>query len=356
LHLAADTGDGLVSPVSEVAFAHKLALQAADAGIPIVYCSSQAASADAPSAYGRTKHDIEHLILPLNAIVIRPGLVVGGRETGLFGLLVALVRRSPVLPDLLPRPMVQPIHVEDLAFTILAAVERVDLRGSILAAAGEPIAFVDLLSGIARYRLRMRRASLPVPSFMLRGMLAVAALKFGSQLSPSRLDSLVRLPVLDAGDDLAKLGISLRPVSSALSPSGQSTRCLLLEARALAQAITDVLPPLGLLRRYVRLLEVFGQRECLSLPKSLLGRRAWLAALDSSARKRQQAPFGGLIWRMNLMSRLAEAQPELADLYLMARPRSGRVAVIRGLMCACLREAHSRFVAPWARYIARGLK
>jgi len=333
-----------------------LALKAAKAGIPIVCCSSQAAAADAPSSYGRTKYDIEQQVLPLNAIVVRPGLVIGGSETGLFGLLVTLVRRSPVLPDLLPRPVVQPVHVEDLALAMLAAIGRNDLGGRILGAAGDPIAFIDLLVGIARYRLGVQRLSMPVPVFILRGMLAIAALKFGSRLSPSRMDSLARLPPLDAGDDLAALGVSLRSVSSALSRSGQSTRCLLLEARILAQATTNVSPPPELLRRYVRLLRVFGQEEGLPIPTSLLGRPTWLAALDLSIRERREARFGGFAWRMNLMSRLAETQPELADLYLMTPPRTGRVAVMRGLMWACLHEAHSRFIAAAARYLAKGLK
>ena len=356
VHLAANTGGGIVSPASEVAFARRLALQAANAGVPIICCSSQAAAADAPSSYGRTKYDIEQQVLPLNAIVVRPGLVIGGPETGLFGLLVTLVRTSPVLPDLLPRPAVQPVHVEDLALAMLAAIRRNDLGGRILAAAGEPIAFIDLLVGIARYRLGVRRLRMPVPIFILRGMFAIAALKFGSRLSPSRMDSLARLPLLNARDDLAALGVSLRSVSSALSRSGQSTRGLLLEARALAQATTNVSPPPELLRRYVRLLRVFGQEEGLPIPTSLLGRPTWLAALDLSIRERREARFGGFAWRMNLMSRLAETQPELAGLYLMTSPRTGRIAVMRGLMWACLHEAHSRFIAAGARYLAKGLK
>jgi len=36
-------------------------------------------------------------------------------KRGLFGTLVKVVRRLPLLPTFLPAPKIQPIHVDDLA-------------------------------------------------------------------------------------------------------------------------------------------------------------------------------------------------------------------------------------------------
>lgn len=354
LHLAANTNGDNLSPASELSFARDLAAQAAGAGIPMVFISSQAAAADAPSDYGRTKFAIEQHVIPQGALVVRPGLVIGGREAGLFGLLVTLVRALPLLPDLLPRPLVQPIHVDDLAAALLAACKRPDLSGRVLAAAGPPITFSDLLVGIARYRLRVRRRRIPMPLLLLRGTLTLAAPFFGARLSPARLDSLIELPLLDALPDLTTLGVVLRPLVNALDRRGRSTRSLLIESHVLTRAMIGKAAPFSLLRRYVRLLQTLGQNEALSLPPSLLSRPTWLAALDTPSRRQTASP-GGLAWRMNVVVRLAEAEPALADLYLMVTNRAGWFMALRGLASAGVRELQTRSVAPLAKQLAKDI-
>lgn len=354
IHLAASTDGGSgVSSKSEIVFAHELATQAARATIPLVFASSQAASASAPSDYGRTKYAIEEQIRPLGAVVVRPGMVIGGQEAGLFGLLVRLVRGSPVIPDLLPRPVVQPIHVDDLAAVLLALCKRKEYCGRVFKAAGDPVAFVDLLAGIARYRLRVRRVQLPVPLQFARALLALASLQGGKRWAPSRMDSLVRLPVLDSEQDLKSVGITLRKVENALDRRGRGVRDLLIEGNALARAVIGVKPPFAMLRRYVYLLRTLGYSNALPLPMFLVRRPAWLAALDMPSLRRKKMSEGGLIWRMDVMSRLAEAQPRLADLYLMTSSRYGKFEAIVDLANAGMRELHSRLFRRVAQRMAK---
>lgn len=353
LHLAANTSGEKSSSSLELSFARGLATQARAAGIPMVFASSQAAAPDAPSDYGRTKYAIEQTIAPLGAVVIRPGLVIGGREAGLFGLLVALVRLSPLLPRLLPRPSVQPIHVDDLSAALLGACTRPDLSGRVLAAAGDAISFDEFLAKIARHRLRVRRLKLPVPVFLLRGALRMAERFLGARFSSDRLNSLIKLPPMDARADLASLNVVLRPLASALNRRGNAVRDLLLEGRALTLALVGAKPPPRLLRRYIYLLHIRGQNEALSLPTRLLSRPAWLAALDTPARRTRAALPGGLAWRMNVVMRLAESQPELADLFLMMPNRSGRLAALRCFLIAGIRELHILAVAPLAKRLAK---
>lgn len=355
LHFAANTHGNDTSPAAELVFARGLAEQAAAGGIPMVFASSQAAAVDAPSPYGRSKFAIEQAIAPLNALSIRPGLVIGGRAVGLFGLLVTLVRALPLLPDLRPRPLVQPIHVDDLAAVFLAACDRSDLAGQILAAAGTPVNLIDLLSGVARHRLRVRRPRLPLPLSWLRLVLRLGAPVLGSRLSPARLDSLVQLPPLDAQADLATLGVTLRPLVNALDRRGRGIRRLLIEGYSLTRAMTGAKPPATLLRRYVRLLYTLGHHEALPLPTSLLTRPTWLAALDTATNRQRGTAPAGLLWRMNLVLRLAESEPSLADRFLMMPNRSGRFFALSGLVRAGVRELQLRLVAPIARHHAKGL-
>ena len=354
IHLASNTeGGGGASSKSEIAFARELARQTAQAAIPLVFASSQASAASAPSEYGRTKYAIEEQIRPLGAVVVRPGMVIGGQEAGLFGSLVGLVRGLPVIPDLLPRPVVQPIHVDDLAAVLLALCKRKECAGRVLTAAGDPIAFVDLLTGIARYRLRVRRVQLPIPLRLVRVLLVLASPQGGSRWSSARLDSLVRLPVFDSKRDLKSLGITLRTVENALDRRGRGVRDLLIEGYALARAVTGAKPPFAMLRRYAYLLQAFGYGDALPLPMFLLRRPTWLAALDMPSLRRDKVVGGSLIWRMNAVSRLAEAQPKLASLYLMTSSRCGKFAAVVDLANAGVREIHSRLLRSVARHVAK---
>jgi uncharacterized protein YbjT (DUF2867 family) len=355
LHLAANTRGDSVSSATELSFAHKLAVQASAAGVPFVFASSQAAASDAPSDYGRTKFAIEQQITALGGVAVRPGMVIGGREAGLFGLLTSLVRASPLLPDLRPRPAVQPIHVDDLAAALLAACTKPDLRGRVLAAAGAPVTFSALLGGIGRHRLRVRRQFVPLPLFILRGLLALTAPVLGPRFSCARLDSLIQLPPLDARADLATLGIVLRPLAAALDRRGRGVRRLLLESHALSRATMGTRPTFALSRRYARILEKLGHGEALPLPTTLVARPSWLAALDTPSRRRHASSPGGLAWRMNVMIRLAETQPALSSLFLMMPDHAGRTAALGAFVSAGMRELQTRAFAPLARHLGRNI-
>lgn len=351
LHLAAVTDDHAAPADAELRFATALAQSCAARGQRLLFVSSQTAAAPS-SRYGRTKAAIERAVLPLGAVVVRPGMVYGGAPSGLYGLLVSLVRKLPLLPDLRPRPRVQPIHVEDLAAALLAALDDDGLRGQTLTLAGPPVSFRTFLSTIARHRLRVRRAWIPVPVSALR-LLLRATVRLDSRLSPERLDSLVGLPMLDARSDLQRLGIHLRDLRDGLSTRGRPDRRLLEEARALGHALLRrrFRPAPGLLRRYVRAIRA-GDEVALDLPTMLLRRPTWIAALDSPAARRGGA-MADVAARMTVFSRLAECEPTLVDAFLLRPGRQGRLRVIWSLADAAMSELHARVISLLARAAAR---
>lgn len=342
VHLAADTTGTSVAAGSEVAFATALAAAAQARGIPLVVASSQVASPSAPSAYGRTKAAIEAAVLPLGAIVIRPGLVYGGEPRGLFGMLVTACRRLPVLPDLRPRPAVQPVHVDDVADAMLAALDRPWLRGRALAVAGRPLAFGAFLEAIARHRLHRPRPRMPVPIAPLRLALALASRLLGPALSPARLDSLVRIPQVDARDDLAQLGIVLRPLEAGLAP-GRGRRALLAEGDRLARAFLRRPAGGAVLRRYARALPALGIADA----DAALARlpRIALPAIDTP-RARQRV--GAAAWRVGVLLRLAEADPRLSSAFLVGE-RAGLARFALDVLRAVQFEIAARLLRPWAR-------
>ncbi len=181
IHLAADTSTSADADADdEIKAAHALIRCAQQGSARFIFISSQTAEATAPGVYGRTKWRIEQHVLAAGGSVIRPGQVYGGPERGLFGLLSGLVRRSPFIPILMPAPGVQPIHVDDLAASILAVVERDDLHAEILnLGAVQPIAFGRFLMSIAAHRVRAARLPVPLPVALLR----LLRLSLGQSLS-----------------------------------------------------------------------------------------------------------------------------------------------------------------------------
>lgn len=348
VHLAADTGAGDIPAADEIAFATALARTAREHGIPLVFVSSQAASVDAPTPYGRTKAAIEQVVLPMGAVAIRPGLVYGGAERGLFGTLCALVRRLPFRPRLIPSPRVQPIHVRDLAAAIVAALATPGLAGRVLCIAGAPVTFDAVLASIARDRLRRLRLPVPVPVALLRFALRAGQVFMGPRMGPARLDSLMLLPAMEGAGDLAALGVVPRGLRDGMTRSGRPLRRLLREARALAKALlgSAVVPP-RILRRYVQALAAHSRRQALPLHGALLAVPALLASLDRAA-ARQAMRTGDLAWRMEAMCRLCEADPSLAPVFL-GHAGGGRLGVLRDVVRAGLAEAGARAMHPLAR-------
>lgn len=350
VHLAANTTGAPLPDDAELTFARTLAEACHSAGIPLVFVSSQAAASSTPSGYGRTKAIIEDAILPFGAIIIRPGLVIGGDAAGLFGMMVAVVRNALVLPMLLPRPMIQPVHVDDLSKALLAALDRPRLAGTCLSIAGDLIPFDELLMKIAYHHLRVRRLRIPVPAVLVRSVLMVVSCATGPRLSHERLDSLTGLKEMHCRPDLQRLDVSLRPLEQALDRRSSLRRSLLLEARSLGRA-TIALPGAGFLRRYAKLLPKLGVPWPLELPAAVLMSPVSVAALDRQFPR--GAPFGSLSWRMDMVTRLAECEPAWAGRFIPLPGSAGFLRACFSFLHALCLELQVRAAAPWVRFLSR---
>jgi nucleoside-diphosphate-sugar epimerase len=129
-----------------------------------VFVSSFSAVADATSAYGRTKYELERECRELGVAIVRPGLVIG--PGGMFGRMIATVRRWPVIP--LPgggRRPVPVVGIDDAAACIEALLGRGAQGEHNLCYAHRP-ALRQLLGSIAR-ALDRRRWFLPIPIGLL---------------------------------------------------------------------------------------------------------------------------------------------------------------------------------------------
>lgn len=335
IHLAADTsGRALLDPAREIASAQSLLEKARAEGARLVFVSSQTAREDAPTDYGRTKWRIERLVLAGDGGVVRPGQVYGGPDAGLFGTLVALVRRLPLLPALLPAPGIQPVHVDDLAQAIVA-VGTVGAGATVFQVAEpEPVSFTDFLRAIARHRLHRRRLFVPVPALLIE--LARRA-SFHRVDALERLGSLLALQPMDTRASLDALGLRLRPLANGMQRAHRPRRTLLAESRAVQHYVLGTSPRRDLVMRHARAVEAVRGAEPLGLPDWALRRPSWLRLLEDPSDTE-------LAWRLDSATALAEATPQGAARFLRAGQPAGLARAVLGLSGAVLAEVFWRCV------------
>ena len=193
----------------------KLFQAARAAGVGKIVCvSSISAFEGCRSLYGRAKLEIEKVALDHGALVVRSGLVYGSEPAGMFGRLVAQVRKSSVLPVFGGGLQAQfLVCQEDLAaFVEKAAAGKIATAPRILTAAHErPWPFRELLSEIAR-GLNKKAKFVSVPWRLVWAGLK-AAETCGLHLN-FRSDSLVSLIYQNPNPDFspnAAAGLVCRP-------------------------------------------------------------------------------------------------------------------------------------------------
>lgn len=344
IHLAAFTGTGAADRQKEFKSAIELIEAARRSNADFIFMSSQTARPDAPTGYGLSKWEIERKVLATGGLVVRPGQVYGGDERALFGTLVSMVRRYPVIPDFLPAPRIQPVHVDDLVQVLLRLVEQHHRAGPDLFCIGAPmpIGFTEFLQCIARDRVGHYRPSLPVPTALIR--IAHRAFSGLPGIGPllSRLASLFDLPSMESRDDLERLQISLRPLADGMARSGRGRRRQLLrEGRSLLGHVLRVPPDASLMKRYVLAVERLSNGRSLMLPDLVL-HFPGLLDMFRSVPTPEGMRAAALAWRIHAAVMIAEASPQGAQRFLgnvtgIGKPHGLAKITLSLLSGACLR-------------------
>jgi nucleoside-diphosphate-sugar epimerase len=153
-----------------------------------VFISSLSSFEGCRSLYGRAKLEVEREALRMGFAVVRPGLVYGERPGGMTGALEQAVKASPLVPLIGDGSHPQyPVHEEDLAELVFALCQREAPPEPVSAAAGEAVAFRELLRRLAARHGR-KPLFLPVPwPLILAGLKAMEAVGLNP---PFRSDSL----------------------------------------------------------------------------------------------------------------------------------------------------------------------
>ena len=339
IHLGANTSSAEDYSEHEVAAAKKMQAAANNCGAKFIFVSSQAAREDAPTIYGRTKWRIEKNVLTHSGFVIRLGQVYGGQKRGLFGTLVNLVERLPVLPAFIPSPFIQPIHVDDCAMALLRFVELKDKRSDVYCLGSvTPVSFTDFLQAISNNRLRCYKFFVPTPVFLISFFSKILGEQLANKFGLYRLNSLFDLPLMDTENDMHDIGIELRPLFSGMHRSGDNRRRRLIhEGTALLTYILREKPTSTLVRRYVRMVEKLKKGEPLAISTWLLRWPASLVLLDNPRASKTKF-MNEFIRRVDAATVLAEASGQGAVRFLGAMESMWKITSLFKIITAVTLE------------------
>jgi nucleoside-diphosphate-sugar epimerase len=311
IHLASETRRGASTDLEmELLSVQRLLRATGMSGARFVFVSSQTASQSAPTSYGRAKMRIEQEVLAHGGLVVRPGLVYGGLEAGLFGTLCRFIRTYHAFPWMLPAPMVQIVHVDDLSRALVTASCSPTLGTGVISIA-EPtqVPFHRFLAAIAEYRIDRVVCPVPLPLIILLPCLDLLHWFLGTKIDPGQLRSLIALPPLDTQSDLDKLKIRPVEIETGLCRSGKDTRQKLIEARTILGYILGTHASFGALRRYVRAMETVNDTRPLRFNRCLRAVPSLLIFFDQPV-IRKAAGGAAFFRRVELATAIAEATPQ----------------------------------------------
>ena len=141
----------------------------------IIYISSVSAFNNSYSVYGKIKIEIENIAKKYNAIIIRPGLIYSKKQQGgMFGSIVNVVKRIPVLPLIdNGEQILYMCKLETLCELIYKlSILKASNLDIIIAANNEPVKFKEIIK-IIKTRYNKKRLLLPFPSIILLYILII---------------------------------------------------------------------------------------------------------------------------------------------------------------------------------------
>ncbi len=227
-----------------------------------VFVSSQSAAQSSPTKYGRSKWQIEQLLTCEGEIVVQPGMVTGGAPGGVYGTLLKLCRRFPIVPVVNGSAPVYPVHIDDLCDGILKiAGSDWPSRGVVRVAARAPMAFTAYLRMLGLTRLGRPVMPLRVPFAPVLWINRIAARsRWLPSVSEERLIGLAALkPVREDPRASTQDAAPVRDVREVLAGEGRRRR-LLLEGRTLFWYCLGGRMPSTSVRHFVR--GVLNESDC----------------------------------------------------------------------------------------------
>ena len=143
------------------------------------------------------------------AVLLHPTMIYGAQGENNLARLVRHLRRTPFVP--LPRggaSLIQPVHVDDVARAVVAALFREEAAGTPIVVAGpEPMAYAEMVQAVGR-AIGVRARIVPAPAGPLMALAALTRFLPGlPTIRPDEVRRLLEDKAFDVGPLRARLGI-----------------------------------------------------------------------------------------------------------------------------------------------------
>jgi nucleoside-diphosphate-sugar epimerase len=291
-----------------------------------IFLSSQSARVDAISDYGWSKFAAEIALaklsgLDMNIIIIRPGLVTGSGQQGLYGRLCRTVESWPMLPLVGGgRQIVQPIHVDDLCRAILCCDQMAaQLDGRIFKLGhSEGTTLAEFFQHVALARRGYRKATVTIPIWPVQALVRGAeCLGLTLPVTSENLKGLSRVDRMDTESDMARIGLPARSIDIIVRDDMNFDQGVLREADFVTRYLLGIHCSQALKIRYAQAIEQ------LQIELEFDERRLWkivsryprvLRIIDGGLALLK--PHGGIRRKIYTMLAILEASPEHAEHFL----------------------------------------
>ncbi len=186
-----------------------------------IFVSSQSAKPTAVSAYGKTKFDAEQVVKNSGVpyIIIRPGLVVGYGDHGLFSRMTSVVKLCRFIP--LPaggRAIVQPVDVTTLSLALINAL-NLPLDRNYELNLGDPdgISLKDFLTVQSKQIAGRDLKKINIPLWPIKwGLTLFSFLHIPFPITLDNLRGLETVEKMPIGDAYEILGIKREPIMTVI--------------------------------------------------------------------------------------------------------------------------------------------
>ena len=338
VHLAAVKSDEPESDDVNIRGAERLVKMCQTAGCGrIINVSTQSVEIARKGKYARTKSAAEKTLhsSDLQVTTLRPSVVYGEEESGVFGTVLKSVRRLPVVPVLGDGSWISaPVYVGDVSKAIIACIESDNTIGKIYSVGGpECINFDTLIDRICS-ALGVRRRKLHIPfglslwtARILVALWPKCAITVSNVLGSNQS---TKLDIEPARKDFGFEPISLKEgLAIVLGAAGvrspnNADQSIAADFKLIAGYLFDADPPAELTDRYVAAhRELFGD---VAAPEWEFVRRHPRALPYLDAATGMLARQSLLRKKVLLASAILEASPAYADFFVAGV--EGRIRIL----------------------------
>ncbi len=198
----------------------------------IIQISAAGASSAAPTEFMRTKAEADAALMAsgLDWLILRPGLVISPVSYGATGLLRALASIPRITPLMSSSARIQCVHVDDVAYAVLAGIEHRAKHGCYDLVEDEAHSLAAVVAAFRAWLGEPPARTLVVPRWLGRiAFLAGDALGLLGWRPPVRTTALASLEAGITGDPKPWIGITgrhLTPLAEILRrvPAGAQER------------------------------------------------------------------------------------------------------------------------------------